>query len=222
MIRKTQRHQPQNAVKVTEGVLRLYGIVGDWDDGFTDDDVADQFDEHDDISTVRINSPGGYVYQGMAIYNLIKERQPVIKIDGLAASMGSVIACAGSRVVMGAGSMMMIHNPWNIALGDSNDLRKTADVLDKIGESILDIYQARTGQPRDLLAEMMDEETWLTADEAVEWGFADAVDEESEPADFAALDLFPLSNCKNMPEQLQRSEEHTSELQSRGHLVCRL
>lgn len=198
--------QSRARLKTTEDGwdLRLYGIVGDEWEGFTDDTVADMLDEVTGTGTVRINSPGGFIYQGMAIYTLLKEADVrLVKIDGLAASMGSVIALAGDRIEMARGSMMMIHNPWNLAIGDSRELRKAADVMDKMKESIIDIYQARTGQERELLAEMMDEETWLTAEEAVEWGFADAVsDEEGDPA---AVNLSILSDTKNMPQRLSQA-----------------
>lgn len=182
--------------------IRMYGIVGDDWDGFTDDNIADMVDGLEvGAGDVRLNSPGGYIYQGMAIFNLLKEKKPrVIKIDGLAASMASVIALAGERMEIARGAMMMIHNPWNIAMGDAEELRKTADILDKFKQSILDIYETKTGQARDLLSEMMDEETWLTADEAVEWGFADAIVDED--ADLEAVDLTVLSSAQHMPAHL--------------------
>ena len=182
--------------------LRLYGVVGDEWDGFTDDSVADLLAGLKPGGVVHLNTPGGTIYQGMAVYNQLKDKKPKsIRVDGLAASMGSVIALAGERTEMTKGSLMMIHNPWNIAMGDAEELRKTASILDKFKESLLDIYEAKTGQSRDLLAEMMDEETWLTADEAVEWGFADVVLEDE--ADIAAVNLSPLSDTQNMPERVQ-------------------
>ena len=182
--------------------LRLYGVVGDDWDGFTDDGVADLLAGAKPGGTVHLNSPGGTIYQGMAVYHQLKDKKPKsVRVDGLAASMGSVIALAGDRTEMTRGSLMMIHNPWNIAMGDSQELRKTADILDKFKQSLLDIYQAKTGQDRDLLAEMMDEETWLTADEAVEWGFADVVLDDE--ADLSAVNLSPLSDTKNMPERVK-------------------
>lgn len=182
--------------------LRLYGIVGDDWDGFTDDTVADLVDGLEvGGGDVRLNSPGGYIYQGIAIFNLLKEKKPrVVKVDGLAASMGSVIMLAGQRTEIARGAMVMIHNPWNIAMGDADDLRKTADLLDKMKQSIIDIYVDKTGQDRELLSEMMDEETWLSAEEAVEWGFADAILEED--ADLDAVNLTVLSATRNMPAHL--------------------
>lgn len=187
--------------------LRLSGVVGDsMFGGFDDDTVNDVLEGIDGPGTVRINSPGGLVFSGIAIHSMLSRMKGVtVRVEGLAASIASVIALAGSRLEMERGSMLMIHNPWNIAMGDAEELRKSADVLDKIKVSILDIYEAKTGQPRDLLTEMMDEETWLTADEAVEWGFADAVvgAESGEPEDrVQALDLSILANAQNAPSRI--------------------
>jgi len=144
---------------------------------------------------VRINSPGGEVFDGFAIYNALKNHsaQVHVQIDGLAASIASIIAMAGDLVTMGDGAMMMIHNPWTIAIGDSEDMRKTADMLDKVSEGLLDAYESRTGIARDELKTMLAAETWLTAAEAVEKGFADErtdEGEEKEEDDDAFKNLF--------------------------------
>src|SRR5690606_35769460 len=125
--------------------------------------------------TVRINSPGGDVFAGVSIMNMLKDREGEVTgiVDGLAASIASVIAMAGDKVIMNTGSMMMIHNAWSMAVGDSNELRKLADQLDKIGDSIIDVYATRTGLSKDELKAMLDAETWMGAEEAVELGFAD-------------------------------------------------
>lgn len=198
--------QPRNMARLAmtdddSWTLRLYGVVGDDWDGFTDDSVADLLAGVKPGGTVHLNTPGGTIYQGLAVYNQLKDKKPKsVRVDGLAASMGSIIALAGERTEMTKGSLMMIHNPWNLAIGDSQELRKTADILDKFKQSLLDIYVDKTGQERELLAEMMDEETWLSADEAVEWGFADAVIEDE--ADIEAVSLAPLAETKNMPERV--------------------
>jgi len=193
--------------------LRLYGVVGDWIDDFDDSHVADLIEQAESLSLVRINSPGGFVHQGMAIYTLLRERGGfTTRVDGLAASMASVIALAGDRVEIAQGAMFMVHNPWNVMAGDAREFRKNADMLDKVRDSILSIYAARTGQDRDILIEMMDEETWLTAEEAVEWGFADAIAGEAEPLD--SVDLSPLAEAKNAPEPVRRQIEANVESRS--------
>jgi len=189
--------------------LRLYGIVGDDFDGFTDDSVRDALEGRtgfdgeqleDPVSgplNVRLNSVGGLVDQGMAIYAALRERTGgvTIHVDGLAASIASVIAMAGT-VRMHPGSMLMIHNPWNLALGDAAEMRKNADMLDKWRDAIVAIYVGKTGQSEDRIKSMLDAETWLTAQEALDLGFADEVieAESTEPAAraIASLDLSVL------------------------------
>jgi ATP-dependent Clp endopeptidase proteolytic subunit ClpP len=146
--------------------------------------------------TLRINSPGGSVVDGAAIYNLLAERSAniVTKIDGLAASMASVIALAGSKVLMADNALMMIHDPIGWAFGDSEEMRKTADVLDKFGEAIVNAYQKKTGKPENDIKAAMAEETWFTAAEAKEFGL---VDEVSEPMKMAAK--FDLQRFRNAP-----------------------
>jgi ATP-dependent Clp protease protease subunit len=126
---------------------------------------------------VRVNSVGGSVTDGMAIYNAIKEfpgRKTAI-VEGLAASIASVVIMACDDVVMTTGSFLMIHNPFAVAQGESEDLRRTADLLDNMRDQMLAIYEEATGLPRAELEAMVDKETYLTAEEAVEKGFADRV-----------------------------------------------
>lgn len=128
--------------------------------------------------TVRINSPGGEVFDGFAIYQALREwsGDVTVYVDGLAASIASVIAMAGKRVVMAGPAMLMIHDPYGYAVGNSAELRKLAEVMDKVADSIASAYVERTARPvADIRAEMA-AETWFTADEAVALGFADAVD----------------------------------------------
>jgi ATP-dependent protease ClpP protease subunit len=120
--------------------LRLSGVVGDaMFGGFDDDTVNDMLAGVSGPGTVRINSPGGLVFDGIAIHSMLSRMEGVtVRVEGLAASIASVIALAGARLEMERGSMLMIHNPWNIAMGDAEELRKSADVLDKIKVSILE------------------------------------------------------------------------------------
>lgn len=182
--------------------MRLYGVVGDPWDGFDEDQVATALAGRKPGGTVHLNSPGGVITTGMSIYHQVRAVRPaVVRVEGIAASMGSIIALAGERMEMHRGALLMIHNPWNIAWGDANEMRKTADILDKFKTGLIDIYQQKTGLERDLLAEMMDEETWLTADEALEWGFADAIVDDE--ADMGAVNLSVLAQTRNMPNQVR-------------------
>jgi ATP-dependent Clp protease protease subunit len=128
---------------------------------------------------LRINSPGGSVVEGTAIYNALRRHQGglTVHIDALAASMASVIAMAGAPVYIADNALLMIHNPWTVSMGDSTDLRKQADLLDMLKVNLRNAYVRKTGMEADRIAEMMDQETWLDAVEAVALGFADAIEE---------------------------------------------
>lgn len=124
---------------------------------------------------VRINSPGGSVFEGVAIYNALTRHpgEVIVHVDGLAASIASVIMLAGKEIRIADNAMVMIHDPAAFTFGGAKDLRKQADVLDQIKETIINVYASRTGKKRDTLAKMMEEETWFTAAEAVEAKMAD-------------------------------------------------
>jgi ATP-dependent Clp protease protease subunit len=128
---------------------------------------------------LRINSPGGSVVEGTAIFNALRRHTGgvTVHIDALAASMASVIAMAGMPVYMADNALLMVHNPWTITAGDSDELRKEADLLDKLKASIRNAYQRKTGLPEDQLQTMMDAETWLDSVDAVALGFVDAIEE---------------------------------------------
>lgn len=151
---------------------------------------------------LRINSPGGDVFDGVAIFNMLKRHKATVHVtvDGLAASIASVIAMAGDHIVMPDNAMMMIHNPWGGAIGEADDMRDMAEALDKIKVSILSAYR-RTGKTDDEISAMMDGETWLTAAEAVASGFADEV---IETVQIAAL--FDLSRFQNAPAALAKPQ----------------
>ena len=126
-----------------------------------------------------IHSPGGEVFDGLAIYHALKARGNVtVRIEGLAASMASVIAMAGTRIEMPRNAFLMIHNPSGFAMGDAADMRQLADLLDKIKSSLVAAYRDRTKKTDEDIMDMMDAETWLTGEEAVEHGFADATTDE--------------------------------------------
>jgi ATP-dependent Clp protease protease subunit len=127
--------------------------------------------------TLRISSPGGSVDEGRLIYNALKRHQGGVDVvvDSSAYSIASYIAMAGDRVVMAKNAMMMIHNPWTMAFGDANELRKMADVLDKYRDSIVDAYTDKSEKDKKAVMAILDAETWYTAQEAVDAGFATEV-----------------------------------------------
>lgn len=149
---------------------------------------------------VRLNSAGGIVTEGLAIYNLLKTSKAEVtcRVDGLAGSIASIIAMAG-RLEMPSSAMLMIHNPWGWVEGESGDLRHQADVLDSMREMMLDIYCAKSGRSRDLIGSLMDEEKWMSGTEAVAYGLADSLIPEPK-AKLAAH--FDLSRYKNTPRSI--------------------
>ena len=163
-----------------ERTLFLNGTIAE--ESWFDDDVTPQLfrDELNAGSgdiTVWINSPGGDCVAAAQIYNMLMNYKGnvTIKIDGIAASAASVIAMAGTKVVMSPVSMMMIHNPATVAFGDSADMQKAIAMLDEVKESIINAYGIKTGLSRAKLSHLMDAETWMDANSAIEMGFADEI-----------------------------------------------
>jgi len=147
--------------------------------------------------TVWINSYGGDVYAAAQIYNSLKEHKGkvIVKIDGMAMSAASVIAMAGSEVLMSPVAIMMIHNPlWSMA-GEAKDFRHAADVLDETKETIINAYQLKTGKSRSKIAKMMDEETWMSARRALNEGFIDGVLYTGQPEAIPAENSFMFSRA---------------------------
>lgn len=161
-----------------------------------------------DTLNVHINSPGGSVYDGVAIFNMLRQHKAsvTVHIDGLAASIASVIAMSGDKVVMPSNSMMMIHNAMSVSIGNANDMRKMADDLEKINESVINSYIAKNPElDREYLKALMDDETWLTASEAYELGLVDVIDEPV--AAVASIDKEQINRFKNVPKMLKEMVE---------------
>lgn len=166
--------------KGTEAEVYLYGDVGDsWFGGVTAKQFADDLKAAGKVDTIHlhINSPGGDVFDGLSIYRLLVDHKAkvIVHIDGLAASIASVIAMAGDEIHMSESGFLMIHNAWGIAFGSAAEMRTMADLLDKTTASIRDVYVARTGKTADKVKGWMDEETWFTAQEALDNGFVTEV-----------------------------------------------
>ena len=152
---------------------------------------------------LHIHSPGGDVFDGIAIYNLLKSHPAnvTVYIDGLAASMASVIAMAGNEIIMPENAMMMIHKPWGIQGGDAEDMRKYADLLDKVENTLIPAYANKTGKTPEELAEMLSAETWLNGKECVEQGFADKL---AEPlVAMASIKSRKLEDFEKMPNEIK-------------------
>ena len=147
---------------------------------------------------LRINSLGGDVFDGMAMYNVIKRREAktTVYIEGIAASIATIIALGADEVIMAENSLFMIHNAWGGTSGEAKDMRKTAETLDKITSELTDIYVKKTGLSYDALADMMDEESWLNAQEAFDLGFIDTI---SDSIKVAAK--YDVSKFKNITQE---------------------
>ena len=166
--------------------LSINGTIAE--ESWFDDDVSpelfkDELTAGSGDITVWINSPGGDCVAAARIYNMLTEYsgRVTVKIDGLAASAASVIAMAGDKVLVSPVSILMIHNPATIAMGDHTDMQKAIDMLNEVKESIMNAYAAKTGLSRAKLSRLMDEETWMNANRAVELGFADGMLERAVP-----------------------------------------
>jgi ATP-dependent Clp protease protease subunit len=211
---KRPRNKPFWEVKAAadkSGDVYIYGSVVSykWDEDDADVTAASfkkDLDALGDIDTLNIyiNSPGGSVWQGQAIYTQLQRHKARknVYVDGIAASIASVIAMAGDTVYMPKNAMMMVHNPMSIVIGYAEDMRKEADSLDKIRGALVAAYMSRLEgkTSEETLSDLMDAETWLTAEECLDYGFADELLEAREIA--ASADPEWLARYKNVPKDL--------------------
>jgi len=208
----------QNKAEVVE--ISIYDEIGDYGTS------AKQF--IDDLKsvgskdiTIRMNSVGGSVFDGLVIYNVLRSHQGYVKvkIEGLSASIASIIALAGDDIEMAENGFFMIHNPFGKSMGGADDMRKTADLLDKIKQELINIYANKTQLSEETISSMMDEETWLTSQEAKEMGFIDGITEPIKIA--ASFDFSKFTNVdgKEVNNRLQlitniKKTKMTEELKS--------
>lgn len=194
--------------------LLIHGEIADdswWDEAGSKEFAADMLSLRGKAIKVRINSLGGSLFAGQAMYAAIKQHDKHVTtyIDGVAASAATFPAIAGDKVIMPSNAMFMIHNPSTGAWGNSNDFRKAADDLDKIRESMVSAYQEKTGLERDEIITMLDDEEWLSAERALELGFIDEIESSMKIA--ASLSdknmivngvEFSLARFKTLPSTL--------------------
>lgn len=160
--------------------IMIYGVVGDEFDGLTASALVPRIAAMTGDIVVRINSPGGFIVEGLAIFTALDRvrgagRKVTIHIDGVAASIASTIAMAGTEIIMAENGLMMVHNPWDSKTGDAAALRKQADILDKVRDQMVAIYAARTGLDVGDLAMMLAVETWMSAEEALSAKFITSI-----------------------------------------------
>lgn len=173
-------------------VLELNGTIAEeswFEDDITPRMFKDELNSGSGNITVWINSPGGDCVAASQIYTMLMDYkgEVTVKIDGIAASAASVIAMAGTKVLMSPTAMMMIHNPSTVAFGDHRDMQKAIDLLDEVKQSIINAYEIKTGMSRTTLSHLMENETWMNAKKAIELGFADGMLESEKPAAEAFL-----------------------------------
>lgn len=191
------------AAQSGENTISIFDVIGEdwWGDGVSANRIAAALRSlgGDDV-TVHINSPGGDMFEGLAIYNLLREYQGkvTVKVLGLAASAASIIAMAGDEVQIGRGAFLMIHNAWIVAAGNRNDFREYADYLEPFDKAMADIYAARSGMPVEEIQSLMDKESFIGGGDSVAKGLADALlssdeitsDDESPAAAIRKIDAF--------------------------------
>ena len=189
------------------GELLLYGEIASstwWGDEVTPKQFKEDLDALGDIETLNvfINSPGGDVFAGQAIYSMLKRCRADVNVyvDGIAASIASLIAMAGDTVIMPKNAMMMVHNPWTIAIGNAEEFRKLADDMDKIRDIMIVAYESRSALMKEEIIDLLDAETWLSAEDCKEYGFCDEIEEAKEVA--ASLDEKYFARYKNAPKEL--------------------
>ena len=169
---------PHAAEADNPNTISIYDVIGQdyWSgEGVTAKRIAAALRAIGDKDvTVNINSPGGDMFEGLAIYNLLAEHPGAVnvRVMGIAASAASIIAMAGDTIKMGLGSFLMIHNAWGVVIGNQNDMRDAADTFAQFDGAMADIYVARTGQKKADVESMMDAETFMSANDALEKGFA--------------------------------------------------
>lgn len=171
---------PETQETVTTRTLFLNGTIAE--ESWFDDDITPALFKEELLSgsgdiTVWINSPGGDCVAAAQIYNMLMDYKGnvTVKIDGIAASAASVIAMAGTKVMVSPVSMLMIHNPATMAFGDSAEMQKAIAMLEEVKESIINAYEIKTGLSRAKISHLMDAETWMNANMAIELGFADEI-----------------------------------------------
>lgn len=195
-----------------EVTLMLDGVVGNYwgDDGITAKGVAAALSPHAHAKTivVRLNSPGGSIDDGVAIYNMLKAHPAAVRVEilGAAYSIASVIALAGDEIHMAENAMFMIHDPASIVWGSADEMRKEADVLDKYKKNIVETYSARTGKDEKEIVKAMAEETWYTAKEAKAAGFVTHVMENKTATNRVDLKRFNFKRPPAAITNLQKEE----------------
>ena len=217
--------QLKNSVEGSESTLILDGAIASetwWGDEVTPQAFRDELKKiNSNKLTVQINSPGGDVWAGVSIHDALKElnAEVTVRVSGLAASIASVIAMAGDKIVITPGSTMMVHRASMLAMGNADDMQKAIDMLETVEDGILNIYAERTGKTKEAVKELLDAETWMSAEKAVELGFADEVlskVKDDEPVNaFSGNFAFSMSATKESLENFASKVHEKSEAEAK-------
>lgn len=206
--------QPKAAGTTENNVISIFDVIGeDWwtGEGFTAKRCAAALRSIGNTEVrVQINSPGGDVFEGLAIYNLLRAHPAKVTVEvmGIAASAASIIAMAGDEIVMGLGTFMMVHNAWGVVVGNRHELAEAAKVFEAFDNALIDIYEARTSRKRADIEALMDAETFMGPTDAIAQGFADRLDN-----DLGA----DLPDAKNSDRSLIARRQTEAALAKAGH-----
>lgn len=192
---------PAPSIEGNVATIRLYDVIDSFGEfwGVSAREFATVLDElPSNVAEIQllINCPGGDAFEGVAIMNLLRrhDARVVAVVEGIAASAASFIACAADELVMSRNSELMIHDAWGICIGNAGDMEKTAEILNHVSDNIADVYAQKSGGTVEFWRDVMRDEAWYSAAEAVEAGLADRVDEKVEPDDAQPADRFDLDS----------------------------
>jgi ATP-dependent Clp protease protease subunit len=212
-----------NAKGKNEADVYLYDVIGDvWGEGVTAKEFVKELHSLTSVKTINlhINSPGGSVFDGASIHSalVLHDARVISNVEGLAASAASLVAMAGDEIYIAENAFFMVHNPWSIAIGDANELRKSAELLEQLTDSYAKNYTARAGNKSsyEQFRTWMDDETWFDANAAVAAGLADKINAQLKTAA-----KFDLARCKykNIPAQIKQQYSMPSDLARRIRLA---
>lgn len=218
---ETFHNEAANATELT-----IYGIIGDswWEDSVSAGDIDNALKGISGDIIINLNSPGGDAFDGIAIYNRLKKHngKVTINVDGWACSAASVIAMAADELIMGLGSMFMIHEASTVVWGTKRNMRKEADMLEKLEDGIIDIYETKANVSRDEIRNMVDDETWFSAQEAVDMGFATATGSKSTKDNEITQLRTQLTAIQNEFEQLKSQSQKGDPIPAAAAAVTRI
>ena len=208
----------KDTLESEDRILELNGTIAE--ESWFDDDVTPKMFKEELFAgkgniVLWLNSPGGDCIAASQIYTMLMDYpgDVTVKIDGLAASAASVVAMAGSKVLMSPTAMLMIHNPMTVAYGNHEDFEKALDMLSEVKESIINAYEIKTSLPRTKLSHLMDDETWMNAKKAIELGFADGIlTSKRDGEDEEELESYAFSSMgqvRNLVNRIEKKKDET-------------